>query len=230
MADLKIEFLLMELQNNILIRIKNILKPYYLPYLHRLKKWRNIKALNANGNEVLKVAKAAFDEVGVFFWLDFGTLLGAHRDGRLISHDSDIDVAVFLKDYNPKIKDTLLEHGFSFQHRIDVEGGAYGLEESFRFKNVGFDIFYYIQKGNKMYCHLFPLDKHKNRIIRELQMDYSGFRTIDFLGEQFNVPKNTEQRLIDTYGKEYLIPIKDWHTPNDALNSTIISKTYKIKT
>jgi len=35
-------------------------------------------------NEVLKLS-------GVTYWIDFGTLLGAHRDGRTIPHDHDID-------------------------------------------------------------------------------------------------------------------------------------------
>ena len=33
------------------------------------------------------------------WWLDFGSLLGLHRDGDLILHDNDIDLAVLAPDW-----------------------------------------------------------------------------------------------------------------------------------
>ena len=41
--------------------------------------------------KVLHQAKAALDEEDVEFWLDFGTLLGAVRDGKFIAWENDID-------------------------------------------------------------------------------------------------------------------------------------------
>ncbi|KAL4433766.1 hypothetical protein ABPG75_000207 [Micractinium tetrahymenae] len=37
---------------------------------------------------------AALNDRGLCYWLDFGSLLGIHRDGDLILHDNDIDVAI----------------------------------------------------------------------------------------------------------------------------------------
>ena len=56
-----------------------------------------------------------FHEHNVIYWLDSGTLLGLHRDGKLISGDKDIDISVLddnrvlpliqkLKDVNLRIK------------------------------------------------------------------------------------------------------------------------------
>ena len=75
-----------------------------------------------------------------------------------------------------------------------------------------------------MYCHIFYLIEKNKRIIREINTQYSGFRKIDFNNRFFLIPNDEKQRLIDTYGEEYKIPIKEWHTPRDALNSKIIDK------
>jgi hypothetical protein len=39
-----------------------------------------------------------FEELGIIYWIDFGTLLGAIREGRTIPHDTDGDMCLFLRD------------------------------------------------------------------------------------------------------------------------------------
>ena len=46
----------------------------------------------------LKEVKALFDEFGIEFWLDGGTLLGAVRDGKIIEWDDDIDLCMWNHD------------------------------------------------------------------------------------------------------------------------------------
>jgi len=205
--------------------IKTILRPIYLPILYKLKFLRENKNFKANGNEVLLRAKAALDQAGIHFWLDFGTLLGAYRDGKLISHDTDIDIAIFLDDYSEEIVKVLKRKGFKYQRSFSVENGKYALEQSFSYLNVNLDIFYYTKKGEKCICHLFPLNEEKEHVVRELYTTFTGFDKINFLSTEFNVPKDTELRLTETYGKDYKIPIKNWYTPDDALNSKLIDKS-----
>jgi hypothetical protein len=40
------------------------------------------------------------EPLGVAWFLDAGTLLGAYRNGRLIPHDDDFDMAVYLPQYD----------------------------------------------------------------------------------------------------------------------------------
>lgn len=42
----------------------------------------------------LEQIKEVFDKFGVKFYVVYGALLGIHRDGKLIDHDDDIDLAV----------------------------------------------------------------------------------------------------------------------------------------
>jgi hypothetical protein len=46
----------------------------------------------------LKAVKEVFDEFGIEFWLDAGTLLGAVRDGKIIEWDTDIDLCMWNYD------------------------------------------------------------------------------------------------------------------------------------
>jgi len=198
-----------------------------MPFINRYKFRRENKAFNNFGNTVLLKAKDALEEIDVHFWLDFGTLLGVYRDGKLIGHDTDVDIAIFLKDYSPKIEEAMQKHGFSYTHRIDIDNGTKALEQSFAYKDVAIDIFYYTQQGDQNVCHLFPLNKQKERVCREIYTTFDGFTTIDFLDTQWQIPKNTEQRLSDTYGEEFRIPIKNWYTPDDALNSKLTNDICK---
>ena len=45
--------------------------------------------------ENLKEIKDIFDKVGITFWLDSGTLLGAVRDGKIIEWDVDVDLGTW---------------------------------------------------------------------------------------------------------------------------------------
>jgi lipopolysaccharide cholinephosphotransferase len=46
----------------------------------------------------LKMLKALFDEFGIQFWLDGGTLLGAVREGKIIEWDHDVDLCMWNRD------------------------------------------------------------------------------------------------------------------------------------
>lgn len=204
--------------------VKKVLRPLYLPILHKFKYLKKNKDFKAKGNEVLLKAKAALDEIGVMFWLDYGTLLGVYRDGKLISYDTDVDVGVFLEDYTPEIIKALERHGFLYERKIVVDEGSYAMEQSFSYSNVKIDIFYYRKEGKKMISHLFPLNDKREFLVREIYTTFSDFKMIKFLDKEFRIPKNTELRLQETYGEDWRIPISNWYTPDDALNSKLIDK------
>lgn len=210
--------------------IKSILRPYYLPILHKLKYWQENKRFSKNSIEVFKKAHHSLVKAGVFFWPEFGTLLGIHRDGKLIGHDTDLDFGIFLTDYSDKIEFHLKQSGFRKKREFLIEGGSYGREESYILKGVSLDLFYFTKTDDGMYTHLFPLNDKKEYFIKQLWSSATAFKEIIWEGMKLSVPQDTEKRLIDTYGKDYHIPIKNWYTPDDALSSRIINKNFKHNT
>lgn len=49
--------------------------------------------------ENLKDIKEIFDKHNIKFWLDWGTLLGAIRDGKIMEYDDDIDLGIMEDDF-----------------------------------------------------------------------------------------------------------------------------------
>jgi hypothetical protein len=204
--------------------IKRVLKPLYLPLLLKVKFLILNKNFKMKGKSTMLIALQALDEIGLFYWIEFGTLLGIIRDGKLIDHDTDLDFGVLLDDYTPHIEKALVKHGFRKIHRIEVDEGRYGLEESYELNGVTLDLFFFSKVEGGMHCHLFPNSPDGSRLVRECFTRVTTFDKITWQGSVLNIPADPAQRLTDTYG-DYLIPRKDWHTPTSALNSKIISRS-----
>ena len=64
----------------------------------------------------LKVTKHIFDEHDIPFWLNYGTLLGAVREGKIISYDSDIDIGTWFSQTKKiyKLRDEFSKWGYEF--------------------------------------------------------------------------------------------------------------------
>ena len=50
--------------------------------------------------ENLREIKNVLDKNNINYWLDFGTLLGAVRNGKIIEWDSDIDLGTWYGNVN----------------------------------------------------------------------------------------------------------------------------------
>ncbi len=206
-----------------IIPFKGLIRPLYLPLLKKVKHNYYTNNLNKSGAEVLIRASKVLDKAGVFHWLEFGTLLGIVRDGKLIKHDIDIDLGVFIEDFSDDIISSFEEAGFTYKHGFMIEDGS-GREQTFSFHNINVDLFYFHKESNNLHCHIFGMNKDTTRFIRQINTISSGFKQIEFEQTLFNIPKDEKRRLIDTYGEDYTTPIKDWHTPTAALNSELINK------
>jgi len=68
--------------------------------------------------EALKQIKEVFDEHGIEFWLNYGTLLGAIREKKFIGWDSDIDLAVW--DVNSAVMKTCAKELSAKGFEIDL--------------------------------------------------------------------------------------------------------------
>ncbi len=209
----------------ILNRVKRFVKdrtPFLYFLYRRLKFHKQKKALRKHGLEALLKIKETTHELGIKYWLDFGTLLGAIRDGDFIYDDLDLDIGMFLDEYTPNLEHCLSKKGFRKIECFLIDKGNYGRKEAYSYKGVVVDIFFYTRTGNYIYCHGFRARDDKNLIemlyeektflVREVTFPFNGLTNINFLGHHFSIPKNYDSYLKAYYGENYLRNDRNWNS------------------
>ena len=89
----------------------------------------------------LNIIKKVLEKHKIIFWLDYGTLLGAYRDKKLIKWDSDIDLATWITNKN-SVEKTFKELSNDF----DIFQNKYMI--GFRRKNIMISLDFYDKKGH----------------------------------------------------------------------------------
>ena len=176
---------------------------------------RTSDELLARKKEFLKICDI-LDELKINFFLHSGILLGAIRDKDFIKWDWDIEISVFSDELLPNIDlivDKLKKNGFEIKNinkkkddsKIDFIG-EYPIDVT------GYTIWSWnYSKIRNVFWR------------RELSIPgkfLDSFSKIEFLGRQFNCPKNPEEFLEFSYG--------DWKVPLRTSDKDIyVAKDYK---
>lgn len=143
------------------------------------------------------------EESNIPYWLDWGTLLGAVRDGKMIPWDEDIDIGIFYKDIKKvtNLESQMVKDGF----RLAMESD----------KSAVRVIRFYGEKGIKFHIDILPWKINGNIVkagynskpfkvypIEELL----NLKKIEFEGRMYPCPREPEKSLDRLMGK-------DWRTP-----------------
>ncbi|CAA6812461.1 MAG: LicD family protein [uncultured Sulfurovum sp.] len=205
-----------------------IFRFFYRKIFVKYKLYKQNKNFLKYAEETLIQVNHIFKELDIQYWLEYGTLLGAIRDKSFIKHDLDIDLGIFLDDYSEDMEIIFKRYGFKKIRNISIDNNTYGLEESYVYKDIVIDLFYFTLKDNKMYSHVFKNEEGKSwhktildnggLIVREMTFPYDGFTTINFLGKQYPVPKNADEHLKSFYGEKYMIKDTEWNPYTMAKN------------
>lgn len=180
--------------------------------------------------ESLLKVKEALDKNNITFWLDFGTLLGAVREKDFIKHDLDMDLGILYEnDIDKKVEKALGEAEIKKIHEFTLDGQI--VEQTYEYKGLTFDIFYYSKNEDIMWCYSFSPNEDKTRRIIEkdktiiygydgikLFVKTRGVEPIMFKGIEYNAPEDPNGYLVENYGKSYMIPNKDWNYMDDPTN------------
>lgn len=158
----------------------------------------------------MKDVKEALEQESVFFWLEYGTLLGAYREHDFISHDCDLDFGVFFEDAD-QVSIAMKNANFRLLHEFSVEDRSLGFEQTYEKDGVTMDFFFFHKRKEEIYCNGFHVVENDTTNanmfqVKEVIFPYNGFSKYEFKGEDFNIPTNVEEHLAAHYGEDFMTP------------------------
>ena len=172
-------------------------------------------------NNLLSV-KNVFDALGMYFWLDGGTCLGAYKENGFLESDFDVDVGIFGEDDKkvPQIIEDLKKEGFGYFHLKEHPCGE-GKQISCIKHGISLDIFFYYRRANKRWRLMFDFEMMGT--VRYIPCVlpaslFDKFEVIDFMdyGVKFNMPSPTTEYLGRQYGDWRINKTKDeFHWQSD---------------
>ena len=151
--------------------------------------------------DALFLVADCLEELGLRYWLCFGTALGLYRDGGFIPWDDDIDLQVedaIFQDTMYDVKELLLENGCEKVRAVK------------RPTNSKMSIFY---KGIKVQIQGITETTDSPDMIQMLLFQYPRkyyYETCE--GRNFTLPGPPEEYLKYCYGDDWNIPqnLEDW--------------------
>jgi len=146
--------------------------------------------------------KGILDYLGVSFWLDGGTLLGAIRDKDFCDGDADdVDICAYVTDMDKvsrivKMAETVgFELYIQWPLQIAMKRGGSKIDLFFNVYDRHYDVYWTCLYKGKL------IEKY----IVIPQKFYHNLSPIEFKGEEFYTPSYVEEYLTLKYG--------DWKTP-----------------
>ncbi|MBQ8224401.1 MAG: LicD family protein [Bacteroides sp.] len=201
---------------------KFLVRPFYRMKVKQEEKTRR-KLYHKNAYELLMQLKHTLDSNKIFFWLEFGTLLGAYREKDFIKHDLDLDIGLFFD--NPKlVRDAFENGGFKLKKEFRVgNDGNLGFEETYFYKGVTVDVFYFHKSEDVMYCNTFSpfKDEYTDMStfqVKQITVPFTGFSKLTFKNMEFNVPADIATHLKCHYGNDFMIPNANFDYRKEATN------------
>lgn len=196
------------------------------------------KAIQKDGYYVIEQVTEYGKKTGKIIWIDAGTLLGYVREGELLRHDYDIDfaaVSMRKEEWKQTVSD-LTQSGFEWI--VSISMGDILLGDTFRYKDVIFDINYYFNDDEGMYYYEHDFNVNNGSVITfetENEITIKRMEGADlykyimtdseFCEGAFSngcpcyIPANPVKRIEEMYGKNWKIPIvNDYDWTKDTEN------------
>lgn len=136
------------------------------------------------------------DSIGVDYWVNYGTLLGFHREGDFIDHDLDVDFGSRESFYEliwknrSKLKPGFEMHDTSFRH----------LGPKLYVSYKGFDADVYFYKEEKGALHSYEKTNWENYNTAIPDQLVFPVKELTIKGVTTRIPANTQQFLETIYG------------------------------
>lgn len=155
----------------------------------------------------------AFDNLGIDYFICFGTLLGAVREKDFIKHDFDLEMGVFSDQYDENLFRSFEKIGFVREYRYSMSGNYMpneGFVEKYSNGVIHFDLFVFSRNGKNIWCWSYLRDEADVLNAIKLQWPDNGLERIPFQGLEVPVPVNAPAFLEALYGKTWNVPCVFW--------------------
>lgn len=176
-------------------------------------------AVNKRGASTALRVIAALEAEGFEPVLTAGTLLGAIRDGKVLPHDLDLDIALRVDENSEwtRIRRILEQAGYPIIRQFSFAGNI--REQTYHARGFDFDIFgfhhvdapgmvrayYFCRIDGIEYRH----DDERSVMYHDIP-DYTERCLINMSGVELPVPNNASDILEALYGPEWPVPNPSW--------------------
>lgn len=161
-----------------------------------------------NAEEALLDLKKVLDENKITFFLISGSLLGCIREGRLLSHDKDIDLGIWQETDIPNLIEMIRRAG-CFYILPSTNADIVVIRH---ISGITIDIFIHYKSDNDYYHQGVKSSWHN------IPFELSEY---PFLNSMFFIPKNYDLYLTENYG-EWIIPQPDFDSALDTPNMKVL--------
>ena len=148
-------------------------------------------------------------------FLCYGTALGSIREGDILTHDLDTDIGILASDFSyDKLKE-LFDAGFTIHSIYGLIN--WGCEIAVRKNGIKTDIMFYYP-NDKGYWNSLWDNNCCNGQSDSIRHQIKGINIIKskLQGQVFNCLD--ENYLVEVYGKDWKIPVKQWDWRTSHLN------------
>lgn len=166
--------------------------------------------------ETLAFIQEVFDQHGIRWWADYGTLLGCGCGGRMFWNDKDCDIGVLADDQATVLlmRGIFERAGFVFTYSHPRQGGRYvgGDRVKVRWSkknSANTDVFFWHRRSDNRYDRraYISVDRHKGK---DFPVDWlEPFTTLPFEHLEVPVPKEWIELGVHRYGKAFRAMVAD---------------------
>jgi GT2 family glycosyltransferase len=169
--------------------------------------------------------------LGLKWWLNSGSCLGAIREKGFIAHDTDLDFGIAPDQEHlwNQIQAAFLEKGFAIYRAWAHKGMA--AELTFKRDDIKVDLFFYRAYQDKVWYGAFGPDELGRwgacmQFVPRVYPArlYETPRVIYLRGQRCYVPDPPEDYLVCQYGEDWKTPKKNWQywTDNKAIDADFL--------
>lgn len=184
------------------------------------------RRLRVVGPKALGKISKCFDEIGLQWFVDYGTLIGVAREGAFLKHDVDIDVSVMPVGRSVKqMISCLTNNGFRFLRAFEYEGQI--TELTVEYKRLPIDLFFcFFDNSGRMYTQLYTAFDGDYSAgswggFRNYRPNVNAFIELPFGKDRVKAPENYDEVLSRHYGN-WRVPDNGWRFEKDGKSEVLV--------